>query len=740
MENPNNRPIIVRRVPAALTADETMVQSESDPVSPTKEKKKYPYAVFFILSNEFCERFSYYGMRAILVLYLTRWLKFEKDQATSIFHGFSLLCYLMPLFGAVLADGFLGRYRTILYLSIIYFVGNLIVSTTALPPPEWIGPSIGLLLIAVGTGGIKSSVAPFGADQFAPGQEKEQQSFFSAFYFMINLGSTISMIVTPILRADVQCFGEDCYTLAFGVPAILMFLSLVIFLAGSSLYKKIPPTGNVIGQVFKCIYYGIKGKITSSKYEEKKHWLYHAEDKFETEFIEDVRLLLKVLFMFLPLPIFWALSDQQGSRWTLQAEHLNGDMGVFGTVKPDQVQALNPILILVLIPLFDKIIYPLLDKCGILNKPLQRMVVGLYISAGAFVVAGLVQIKLDNTLEPPLSTDETGMTIFNTLPCDIQVDSQLYTGNIPKYSKTDFLRQGEVNYQISFQSHCVSGVDTYKHKFKLSSGNSYRLFITKENDQLIVKQFDDTRTKARRGLALLSIYTPEDLGDIGFKNVVTLVMEKYQGVIKEDIGASVNVTQHTVSEYKELEPSTYDIYVMDEVFSNMSKTAMNVTLGQGGVYTAVIYLADNRLHVRLFTEVEMNTLSMAWMIPQYVLITVGEVLFSISGLSFAYTQAPDSLKTVVQSVWLLTVSMGDLVVIIVANIQAIPSQMAEFFLFAVLMFLDTVIFMVMSKFYKYKPNSLYNMADYSPLENDTTQLVSKDKGEDIPLQTHDKAL
>ena len=262
----------------------------------------------------------------------------------------------------------------------------------------------------------------------------------------------------------------------------------MIFLAGSSLYRKIPPTGNVIGQVFKCVFHGIKGKISSPKYVQKKHWLYYAEDKFETEFIEDVRLLLKVLLMFLPLPIFWALSDQQGSRWTLQAEHLNGDMGLFGTVKPDQVQALNPILILILIPLFDKIIYPLLDKCGLLNKPLQRMVVGLYISAGAFAVAGLVQIKIDDSQEPALSSYETGVTIFNTLPCDIAVDSPLYTGNIPPFSKTDFFRQRGMSYEIRFQCTCGSDVDTFKSQFQFSRGKAYRLIIHKEDGDLTVKQ------------------------------------------------------------------------------------------------------------------------------------------------------------------------------------------------------------------------------------------------------------
>lgn len=401
------------------TNDDTLLNRE--PVSNGRKNGakeangKYPKSVFFILGNEFCERFSYYGMRAILILYLTKWLKFDSDNATGIYHGFIFLCYFSPLFGAIIADGYLGRYRTILYLSVMYGIGNVLMSATAVPPPEWYGPMIALILIGLGTGGIKPCVAAFGADQFKPEQEKQRETFFSVFYFMINLGSMMSIILTPILRADVHCFGENCYPLAFGIPAILMICSAAIFFAGSRMYKKIPPTGNLIGRVFRCIFHGIKGKITHP--DKRPHWLDHSLGHFEPDFIEEVKRLLKVLIICVPLPLYWALGDQQGSRWTLQAEQLDGSMGPFGRIKPDQLQALNPLLILILIPLFEKLIYPCLDKCRIPNRPLQRMVAGMFLSVLAFLMAGFVQLKINDQFEVPLSSDETGITIFNTLHC-----------------------------------------------------------------------------------------------------------------------------------------------------------------------------------------------------------------------------------------------------------------------------------------------------------------------------------
>lgn len=125
---------------------------------------------------------------------------------------------------------------------------------------------LGLFFIALGSGGIKPCVAAFGGDQFKlPEQAKQVATFFSLFYFSINAGSLISSSITPILRQDVNCFGDDtCYSLAFGVPGILMCISIVIFIAGKFLYKVVPPAGNVVVLVTKCI--GVRLSLCISWY------------------------------------------------------------------------------------------------------------------------------------------------------------------------------------------------------------------------------------------------------------------------------------------------------------------------------------------------------------------------------------------------------------------------------------------------------------------------------------------
>lgn len=113
----------------------------------------------------------------------------------------------------------------------MYVVGNLVITLGAIPTlnlPAKAVTILGLVLIAVGTGGIKPCVSAFGGDQFKlPEQAKYLATFFSLFYLAINVGSLISTTLTPILREDVHCFGDvSCFSLAFGVPGILMLLSI----------------------------------------------------------------------------------------------------------------------------------------------------------------------------------------------------------------------------------------------------------------------------------------------------------------------------------------------------------------------------------------------------------------------------------------------------------------------------------------------------------------------------------
>ena len=164
------------------------------------------------------------------------------------------------------------------------------------------------------SGGIKPCVSAFGGDQFKlPQQQSQLQTFFSMFYLSVNGGSLISTFFTPIFRKDIHCFGDDtCYSLAFGVPAILMAISTIILVIGNHSfggYVHEPPQGSIVSQVLGSIWYAKK----QPKNPGEIHWLDRAKGIYREDLIEDTKILLKMLALYLPLPVFWALLKQQGT-------------------------------------------------------------------------------------------------------------------------------------------------------------------------------------------------------------------------------------------------------------------------------------------------------------------------------------------------------------------------------------------------------------------------------------------
>jgi len=669
--------------------------------SPQKEYRiyGYPVQVCFILGNEFCERFSYYGMHTILVLYLTSMLKMNNDHATEVYHAFNMLCYFSPVFGAIIADSFLGKYKTILYISMIYALGNIVVAVTAIPKileaVKLAGPMIGLLLIAIGTGGIKPCVSAFGGDQFEAGEEEKLQSFFSIFYFAINVGSLTSMLVTPILRGDVSCFGFDCYPLAFAVPAILMILSVMIFVSGSSLYKKCPPEGNVVVEVSKAVCFALKKRISNcGKGIKKEHWMDWAEGKYDPVLISDIKALFKVLFMFIPLPVFWTLFDQQGSRWTLQAIEMNGDIGPLGTLKPDQMQALNPVFVMILIPFFEFIVYPLAKKCHVLKRPLQRMSCGMFLAALSFVIAGAVQSYMENA-SPVAKMPATGFANFrliNAVPCDIKVKGAFLKG------------EASLSYQTSTEYFAVPtklkslDIDTVKCANTLTLKNSkvdikehftYSLVIGLNHSQLVTLQLQDAVTPLSKNRAL-----------VRFVHVGGTVMDDV--TVKANKSVQYDLSPYSKYGYHQFNAKHYTIRVSAK--GTQKALAMKkLSFRNGGIYTVVVQsnIAKDKLQILKYDDVSPRPVSILWQIPQYIVITSGEILFSITGLEFAYSQSPPSMKSCIMAAWLLTVSFGNLIVVILAGAKLTEDMAQEFFFFAAFLAVVAIVFSVMAYFYKY---------------------------------------
>lgn len=347
-------------------------------------KERLPSAVRYIIGNEACERFSFYGMSTILVPYLQDFLHWERNRAEGLFHNFVAAAYAMTVIGGWLSDRFFGRYKTILWLSYGYLLGHAVLAGADFTPAARVAfLYLGLALVVIGQSGIKPNLSAFVGDQFTQSQAGMLDRVYSLFYFAINVGSAASQIATPWLLAGCafgafQLCSGSAVAWAFGVPGILMALALVIFIAGRNQYIKIPPAGrdpNSFGQVARTwMSQGQEGARAR-----------HGESA-----VEGTRSVFRIALVFLPVVAFWALYFQYGSSWFNQAEKMNRDL--FGWhMESAQMEALNAILILIMVPLFAYVIYPAFERAGIRMTLLRRMAAGMFVAVPAFLSAAMLQ-------------------------------------------------------------------------------------------------------------------------------------------------------------------------------------------------------------------------------------------------------------------------------------------------------------------------------------------------------------
>lgn len=356
-------------------------------------KSRMPRSVPFIIGNEIAERFSFYGLRSIMVTYmavaffnptLNPALTAEADaRANEMAHMFVTLAYFMPLIGGIMADWFFGKYRVILFVSILYTFGHFMLSVSG---SNYTLFSTGLVIIACCAGGIKSCVSANVGDQFDKSNEHLLSKVYGWFYMSINTGGTLAPLFIPLLK---EKYGPD---IAFGVPGILMALATVIFWLGRKKYKKVAPSGIKKENFVNISLYALQKMF--SRRPGQKVWDAVAE-KYSRTSIEGIQAVYRVLAVFAFTPIFWALWDQNLSEWVLQATRL--DLKLVGGISllPEQVNFINPLFLVLLIPVFTSFIFPFVEKRGIKVTPLRKIGAGLVVIGVSFVIIALLQERID---------------------------------------------------------------------------------------------------------------------------------------------------------------------------------------------------------------------------------------------------------------------------------------------------------------------------------------------------------
>ncbi len=362
-------------------ANQSTIMGENPPPNVTPSAR-FPFQFRYIIGNEACERFSFYGMRSILVVFMTQHLLMAKGDATEVFHLFVAACYLMPLLGGFIADRFFGKYHTILFISLFYCVGHGVLAVWE----NKTGLYVGLALLAFGSGGIKPCVSSFLGDQFNRSNSHLLKRAYDLFYWSVNFGSFFSTLLIPYI---LKHWGAR---VAFGIPGILMGIATVIFWFGRRHYVMVPSGRKAGAAGFLPVLIHALARLPRRRPGEG-FWD-TACDKFQPEEIEGAKAAAAVFGVFATVPMFWALFDQHSSTWILQAQQMDRHFLGF-EFEASQIAALNPAMVMVLIPIFGFGVYPLVGKLGVKVTPLRRMSAGMILAGFSFLAAAMIQSVLD---------------------------------------------------------------------------------------------------------------------------------------------------------------------------------------------------------------------------------------------------------------------------------------------------------------------------------------------------------
>ena len=423
---------------------------------------RLPRQIPFIIGNEACERFSFYGMRNILVQFLVSSVILayvpeaeRQGVAKDVFHSFVIGVYFFPLLGGWLSDRFFGKYNTVLWFSLVYCAGH---ACLAMFEDNRTGFYTGLFLIALGSGGIKPLVVSFCGDQFTTANKHLAKIVFDAFYWTINFGSFFASLLMPLFLRN---YGPS---VAFGIPGILMLIATVIFWLGRRQYVRVPPTRGedphsffnvartalttqAAGQgrpgllvagfgaalavaMLLCwalhAWFGVSlpfwpddfhfvitaclalGSLIAFGGIGVSMQLERARGRHPDAAVDGVRAVLRILIVFALTTPFWSLFDQKASTWVIQGKEMVVPHDAWWwpswlVKEAGQMQALNPLLIMLLIPFNNIVLYPALRRIGWEPTALRRMGFGIAFAGIAWVIAGLIQLQIDSGAQTSLA-------------------------------------------------------------------------------------------------------------------------------------------------------------------------------------------------------------------------------------------------------------------------------------------------------------------------------------------------
>ncbi|KAI9026112.1 peptide transporter PTR2-A [Hyaloraphidium curvatum] len=383
-----------------------------------------PLSAWLVVLAELAERFAYYGVSAPFQNYISLpyptnesgqrgGLGLGQATATALTTTFQFLCYLSPIFGAVVSDAWgLGKFRTILLFCGVYVLGLAVLVGTSVPPllaastsAALAGLIISMIVLGVATGSIKTNVSPFVADQYPykvpfvrtkkNGQQEVVdpgltiQTVFNYFYLAINVGSLTGVFAATYAEMYVG------FWLAFLVPSLVFLLVIVVLLVGwksGTIKADRPRRGSpvlvdawrVVREMMDPAGAGAGTKLVTAADPDKP-------TNIDEHFVQDLYRALGACKVFVFFPFYWVVYSQMTNNLISQA----GSMETNG-VPNDVIVNLDPLFVIVGIPLFDRVVYPGLMKMHIRLRPVFRISLGFFFAAAGMAWSAWVQQSIYN--------------------------------------------------------------------------------------------------------------------------------------------------------------------------------------------------------------------------------------------------------------------------------------------------------------------------------------------------------
>ncbi|PLB36751.1 putative MFS peptide transporter [Aspergillus candidus] len=396
---------------------------------------KIPWTTYTVAFVELCERFSYYGTTAVFVNFLQRplpegsstgaggddgipgalGLGQQASTGLTLFNAF--WAYIMPLAGAFMADQYWGRFRTIMFSIGVALVGHSILIVSAIPaviahPGGSVACfSIGLIIMGMGTGGFKANISPLIAEQYREDtpyirtlESGERviidpaatvSRIYLYFYFMVNTGSLAGQVSMVYAERYVG------FWLSYLLPTIMfLWCPLVLFLCRNKYYF-VQPTGSVYLQAFRLWKMAMKGRWSLNparmfKKNDRPFWDAVKPSAlganrpvwmtFDDEWVDEVARGLKACKVFLWYPLYWLAYNQMLNNLTSQAATMR-----LGGVPNDIINNLNPLALIIFIPIMDRLVYPGLRRMGFKFTPVKRITAGFFMAGMSMIAATVTQ-------------------------------------------------------------------------------------------------------------------------------------------------------------------------------------------------------------------------------------------------------------------------------------------------------------------------------------------------------------